>query len=234
MKTGTVSSRGRRRFALGRHGVLSAIAVASLATLLAWAPAGAGARGGGAKGSASAAGSPRWVRLAFPSGGKAIRSVHVGKEAPRSVSVTADGSSTLYSSRDGGTTWSTYASTSGQPFEDLAGYGSNFYALDAASNVYRSADRGASWNVVSTYANPARALDTGASASSLVLATGGPGLDLPPSCSTNHAASWFSGTGPSSEWALAAGDPSRAGRFFVARAAATDTPLASTTDGGIS
>ncbi len=234
MKTGAVSSRGRRRLARGRHGVFSAVAAALLITLPAWAPAGTCAEAEGANGSAFAAGGSRWVQLAFPSGGKEIRSIHVGKETPRSVSVTVDGSSTLYSSRDGGATWSPHASATGRPFEDLAGYENTYYALDAASNVYRSTDRGASWKVVSTYPHPASALDTGADASSLVMATGAAGLELSPAFSTDRGTSWLPGTGPSSEWAHAAGDPSRTGRFFVARAVATGTPLASTADGGAS
>ncbi|MHB8896376.1 MAG: IPT/TIG domain-containing protein, partial [Candidatus Geothermincolia bacterium] len=179
------------------------------------------------------ASSPVWIERSIPGAATAIESLHVTAGNPQSLSAVVAGSSLLYSSQNGGVSWVPYLSMGAQPFIALAGSQSTFFALDAASRVYRSTTAGAFWAPLSVIADPTSDLDTGTDASTLVAATGGPGTDLAPAYSSDYGASWNVGAGPMTTWSIAAGDPTGWNIFYAARQAITDTPLASSGDGGV-
>jgi len=170
----------------------------------------------------------------------AISSIQVATGNPRYLSAIVSGSQAVNTSQDGGSTWVTTLSENHQDFVALADSKTSpgvFFGLDAASRVYRKAGVGASWTSWSFFSDmtgPASDLDTGNVAGSMVAATGASGSDRSPSYSVDAGSSWYPGDCPVDVWSVAVGDPTGYNKFYVSRQAVTATPLARSTDGGVS
>src|SRR5450759_1686204 len=85
---------------------------------------------------------------------------------------------------------------------------------------------------VSTIPVAANDIDTGSIPEQLIAATGTLLANAPIHYSVDSAASWPASAGPSSYWAVAAGDPDNMNRFYAAEEAASTLPAYLTTDAG--
>jgi len=212
--------------------VLLAVMIAFALAFCALAPTRVSARGASLP---LAASNPVWVQKTSPAAPGAIAGLQVKAGDPLRLSAVVSGSSNMYSSSNGGATWTPTASEGLQPFLALAESrttASDFFALDAASRVYRSTDSGATWLPLSLVGVAASDIDTGSDAAGLVAATGATGVDKPMYYSADGGFNWIPGVGPATAWSLAAGDPTAADVFYATRKDAGTTPVARSLDGG--
>ena len=178
---------------------------------------------------------PLWVDRSIPGATAAVEAIQVKSGDPRRLCVIVLGSTSLFSSQDGGSTWAAALIVPGSSFISLceskvtAGL---FFALDSSSRVYRSDDAGATWGLVSTIPVVANDLDPGAAAGEIVAATGALLVNTPIHFSLDTGVSWSPSSGPASYWARAAGDPDNVDRFYAAEEAASPAPVYLSTDGG--
>ncbi|HEY5503060.1 MAG TPA: hypothetical protein VIJ97_07095, partial [Candidatus Anoxymicrobiaceae bacterium] len=160
-----------------------------------------------AVGRLSAADAPVWVEKSIPGASGAIVAIQVKSGNPARLCAIVAGSSSLFSSQDGGSSWAPALTVPGSSFVAVceskvtAGL---FFSVDAASRVYRSSDAGATWEFVSTIPVAANDIDTGSIPEQLIAATGTLLANAPIHYSVDSAASWPASAGPSSYWAVAA------------------------------
>ena len=210
-----------------KAGVAAATTLLLLTALVPGAASAAGRR--------SSADAPIWVEKCIPGASGAIVAIQVKSGDPARLCAIVAGSSSLFSSQDGGSSWTPSLTVPGSSFVAVceskvtAGL---FFSVDAASRVYRSDDAGASWGLVSTIPAASSDIDTGSIPEQLVAATGTLALNSPIHYSLDSAATWPASAGPSSYWAIAAGDPDNFNRFYAAEEAASTSPAYFTTDAG--
>ncbi|MCG2794822.1 MAG: IPT/TIG domain-containing protein [Actinomycetia bacterium] len=172
-----------------------------------------------------------WVKRSIPGAAGSIRDIQVQAGTPERVSAVVSGSTNLYSSQDGGTTWSQTPSLSGTPFLALAESKSipgEFFALDSNVYTYRSVNGGGSWSKVSSFAPPAFSLDTGPNPNGLVATTGVASIQY----TVDKASSWNSVASPMTNSRAVAGDPDTADVFYAAEQAALPAPVYRSGNGG--
>jgi hypothetical protein len=178
---------------------------------------------------------PLWVDRSIPGATAAVEAIQVKSGDPGRLCVILLGSTSLFSSQDGGSTWQAALTVPGSSFMSICESKVNaglFFALDSSSRVYRSDDAGATWGLASTIPVVANDIDTGRSGTDLIAATGALLVNAPIHYSIDTGASWTPSSGPSFYWARAAGDPDNVDRFYAAEDAASTGPVYLSADGG--
>jgi len=172
-----------------------------------------------------------WVERSIPGTVSGIVDIQVQAGTPDRVSAIVSGSTNLYSSQDGGTTWTPTTSLSGNPFLALAESKSipgEFFALDSNVDTYRSSNGGRSWSLNSTFAPPVFSFDTGPDPDSLVATTGVATIQY----SIDMASTWNPVASPLVNSEAVAGDPDTADIFYAAEQAPLVAPVYRSDDGG--
>ncbi|MBU4359106.1 MAG: IPT/TIG domain-containing protein, partial [Actinobacteria bacterium] len=172
-----------------------------------------------------------WVERSIPGVAGGIIDIQVQAGTTERVTAVVSVSNNLYSSQNGGTTWTPTPSTSGTPFLALAESKSipgEFFALDSNVDTYRSSNGGGSWSLTSTFASPGFSFDTGSDPDSLVATTSLAATWY----SNDRASSWISVASPLVNSEAVAGDPDTADVFYAAEQAPLTAPVFRSDDGG--
>ena len=172
-----------------------------------------------------------WVERSIPGAAGGIIDIQVQAGTPERVTAVVSGSTNLYSSQDGGTTWTPTPSLSGNPFLALAESKSipgQFFALDSNVDTYRSGNGGESWTLIYAFAPPAFDLDTGSNPDYLVATTGTDSIMY----TTDRAAIWTPVTIPLTSLEAVAGAPDTADVFYAAEQTPLTAPVFRSDDGG--